>query len=113
MAFTGVEKDESNLNDLRISGTDEIKVISPMTGIYYSTPSPNEPEFVNVGDRVNLSNTLCQVEAMKLFTHISLSSVAGSGELFTSDKEYEIVRVNQSNNAQVNSGDLLFVVKPI
>ena len=113
MAFTGVEKDESNLNDLRISGTDEIKVISPMTGIYYSTPSPNEPEFVNVGDRVNLSNTLCQVEAMKLFTHISLSSVAGSGELFTSDKEYEIVRVNQSNNAQVNAGDLLFVVKPI
>jgi len=97
MSFTGVEEDASNLNDLRINGTDEIKVISPMTGIYYST----------------LSNTLCQVEAMKLFTHISLSSVAGSGELFTSDKEYEIVRVNQANNAQVNAGDLLFVVKPV
>ena len=113
MSFTGVEEDASNLNDLRISGTDEIKVISPMTGIYYSTPSPNEPEFVSVGDKVHLSNTLCQVEAMKLFTHISLSSVAGSGELFTSDKEYEIVRVNQANNAQVNAGDLLFVVKPV
>jgi len=65
MSFTGVEEDASNLNDLRISGTDEIKVISPMTGIYYSTPSPNEPEFVSVGDKVHLSNTLCQVEAMK------------------------------------------------
>jgi len=113
MAYTGVEKDASDLKDLQIAGTDEVKVISPMTGIYYSTPSPNEPEFVKVGDKVNLSQTLCQVEAMKLFTHISLSSVAGSGELFTADNEYEVVRVNQSNNAQVNAGDLLFVVKPV
>jgi len=50
---------------------------------------------------------------MKLFTHISLSSVAGSGELFTAENEYEVVRVNQANNAQVNAGDLLFVVKPV
>ena len=113
MAYTGVEKDASDVNDLLIAGTDEIKVISPMTGIYYSTPSPADPEFAKVGDKVNLSQTLCQVEAMKLFTHISLSSVAGSGELFTADKEYEVVRVNQANGAQVNSGDLLFVVKPV
>lgn len=113
MAYTGVEKDASDLNDLRITGTDEIKVISPMTGIFYSTPSPSEPEFASVGDKVNLSHTLCQVEAMKLFTHISLSSVPGSGELFTAENEYEIVRVNQANNAQVNAGDLLFVVKPV
>jgi len=113
MAYTGVEKDASDLKDLQIAGTDEVKVISPMTGIYYSTPSPNEPNFVTVGDKVNLSQTLCQVEAMKLFTHISLSSVAGSGELFTAENEYEVVRVNQANNAQVNAGDLLFVVKPV
>lgn len=113
MAYTGVDSANSDLNSLLIPGSDEIKVISPMTGIYYSTPTPNEPEFVKVGDRVNLSKTLCQVEAMKLFTHISLSSVAGSGELFTADRDYEVVRVNQANNAQVNSGDLLFVVKPI
>jgi hypothetical protein len=50
---------------------------------------------------------------MKLFTHISLSSVPGSGEVFTAENEYEVVRVNQANNAQVNSGDLLFVVKPV
>lgn len=113
MAYTGVEKADSDLNSLLIAGTNEIKVISPMTGIYYSTPTPNDPEFVKVGDKVNLSQTLCQVEAMKLFTHISLSSVMGSGELFTADHEYEIVRVNQANNAQVNGGDLLFVVKPV
>ena len=113
MAYTGVDKVNSDVQDLIITGTEEIKVISPMTGIYYSTPTPNEPEFVKVGDKVSMSNTLCQVEAMKLFTHISLSSVPGSGEVFTADKEYEVVRVNQANNAQVNTGDLLFVMKPV
>jgi len=113
MAYTGIDKADDDLSSLKISGTDELKVISPMTGIYYSTPTPNEPEFVKVGDKVNLSQTLCQVEAMKLFTHISLSSVPGSGETFTAENEYEVVRVNQANNAQVNAGDLLFVVKPV
>jgi len=113
MAYTGVDKASSDVQDLIIAGTEEIKVISPMTGIYYSTPSPNEPEFVKLGDKVSISSTLCQVEAMKLFTHISLSSVPGSGEVFTADREYEVVRVNQANNAQVNTGDLLFVMKPV
>jgi acetyl/propionyl-CoA carboxylase alpha subunit/acetyl-CoA carboxylase beta subunit len=113
MAYTGVADTGSDLSNLQIAGTDEIKVISPMTGIYYSTPSPSQPDFVKVGDKINLSHTLCQVEAMKLFTHISLSSVPGSGEAFTAENEYEVVRVNQANNAQVNSGDLLFVVKPV
>ncbi len=112
MAHTGVEKTENNLSALRIAGTDELKVMSPMTGVFYLTPSPGEPDFVSVGSKVNLSNTLCQVEAMKLFTHISLSSVPGSGEIFEVDKDYEVVRVNQANAAQVNAGDLLFVVKP-
>ena len=84
-----------------------------MTGIYYSTPSPSEPDFVAVGNRISLSNTLCQVEAMKLFTHISLSSVAGSGEIFTAEQDYEVVRANQANGDQVNAGDLLFVVRPV
>ena len=113
MAYTGVEKGSSDLQDLLIPGTDEIKVISPMTGIYYSTPSPNDPEFIKVGDHVRMENTLCQIEAMKLFTHISLSGAPGAGEIFTNDQEYEVVRINQANNAQVNTGDLLFVVKQV
>lgn len=113
MAQTGVEKSESYLSALRIPGTDELKVISPMTGVLYLTPSPGEPDFAVVGSKINLSNTLCQIEAMKLFTHISLSSVPGSGEIFDADKDYEVVRVNQANASQVNAGDMLFVVKPV
>ena len=113
MEYTGVENIESDINSLRIEGTDEIKVISPMTGIFYSTPSPNDPDYVAVGDQVKLSSTLCLVEAMKLFSQISLSSVQGAGELFKAEKSYEIVRINQSNTSQVNAGDLLFVVRPV
>ena len=79
MSYTGVDKVDSDVSTLKIAGTDELKVVSPMTGIFYSTPAPSEPEFAKVGNRVNLSQTLCQIEAMKLFTHISLSSVMGSG----------------------------------
>ena len=112
MAYTGVDTAATNLNSLRIEGTDELKVLAPMTGIYYATPSPNDPEYVEVGSQINLSTTLCQIEAMKLFSQISLSSVIGAGELFEADKSYEVVRLNQASNAQVNAGDLLFVVKP-
>ena len=113
MAYTGVDSANTSIDSLRIEGTDELKVLAPMTGIFYSTPSPNDPEYALAGDRVNLSTTICQIEAMKLFSQISLSSVMGAGELFMPDKSYEVVRVNQANNAQVNAGDLLFVVKPV
>lgn len=113
MAYTGVDKGASDLKDLLIPDTEEIKVISPMTGVYYATPSPNEDDYVKVGDKISLSTTTCQIEAMKLFTHISLSGVPGAGEIFRDDTEYQVMRVNQANNAQVNSGDLLFVVKPV
>ncbi len=113
MAYAGVDTSDSHVDSLRIEGTKELKVLAPMTGIFYTTPSPNEPEYVKVGSRINVSQTLCQMEAMKLFSQISLSSVHGAGEVFETDKTYEVVRVNQSGGAQVNTGDLLFVVKPV
>ncbi len=113
MASTGVEVEETGTDELLIEGTDEIKVLAPMTGIFYTTPTPTEPEYAPVGSKKDLGDTLCQIEAMKLFTQISLSGVKGAGEVFTADWSYEIVRVNQANGAQVNAGDLLFVVKPL
>ena len=112
MAYTGVDVAETDLNTLFIEGTNEIKVLAPMTGIFYATPSPTEPDYVTAGSKVNVSSTICQIEAMKLFTQISLTSVKGAGEVFEANKSYEVVRINQANGAQVNAGDLLFVVRP-
>lgn len=43
---------------------------SPMIGTFYRSPSPDKPAFVNVGDEVKPGQTLCIVEAMKLFNEI-------------------------------------------
>jgi acetyl-CoA carboxylase biotin carboxyl carrier protein len=43
---------------------------SPMIGTFYRSPSPDKPAFVNVGDDVKAGQTLCIVEAMKLFNEI-------------------------------------------
>ena len=116
------EIDEASGNDgkgldieqLKIEGSDEIKVLSPSTGVFYRTPSPSEPEYVNVGDIVDTEATLCQLEAMKMFTPMSLSSFSSEdGELYTSKQRYKVTRVNLTSGQQVNEGDLLFVIKPM
>ena len=45
-------------------------VRSPMVGTFYRTPSPDAKAFVEVGHRVNVGDTLCIVEAMKMMNQI-------------------------------------------
>ena len=78
-----------------------------------SVPSPTEPAFAKVGDVVENSQTLCLIEAMKLFRPVSLSTIDQQGELYSGQARYEIVRINAGNAQAVNEGDLLFVIKPV
>ena len=97
---------------IRIEGSDELKVLSPTTGIFYITPSPTEPEFVSVGQRIGVADTLCQLEAMKIFTPLSLKDFnTGDVELYPAAQQYEVTRINVSTGQQVNQGDLLFVLR--
>lgn len=45
-------------------------VHSPMVGTFYRTPSPDAKPFVEVGQKVNVGDTLCIVEAMKMMNQI-------------------------------------------
>jgi len=45
-------------------------VLSPMVGTFYRTPSPDAKAFVEVGQSVNVGDTLCIVEAMKMMNQI-------------------------------------------
>lgn len=45
-------------------------VRSPMVGTFYRTPSPDAKAFVEVGQQVNVGDTLCIVEAMKMMNQI-------------------------------------------
>ena len=98
---------------IRIDGSDELKVLSPTTGIFYSTPSPAEPEYIVEGDRIGLTDTLCQLEAFKIFTPMCIADFnTGDAYLYEPGCEYEVVRTNVASGQQVNVGDLLFVIRP-
>ncbi|MGF1762585.1 acetyl-CoA carboxylase biotin carboxyl carrier protein [Aliivibrio kagoshimensis] len=46
------------------------QVLSPMVGTFYGAPSPEAKPFVKVGQSVNVGDTLCIVEAMKMMNQI-------------------------------------------
>ena len=45
-------------------------IASPMVGTFYRKPSPDAPDFVNVGDTISEGQTLCIIEAMKVMNEI-------------------------------------------
>ncbi len=75
-------------------------VPSPIVGTFYRAPDPNSPPFVNVGDRVQVGQVLCIVEAMKLMNEIE-AEVAG-----------EILKIHPENGQPVQYGDTLFTIRP-
>lgn len=75
------------------------EILSPMVGTYYSAPSPDSEDFVKVGDKVEIGDTVCIVEAMKMINEVK-SSVAGT-----------IVAFKAENGKVVKKGDILFLVK--
>ena len=77
-----------------------LTVKSPMIGTFYRRPSPDKPLFVNVGDDVKEGQTVCIIEAMKLFNEIE-SEVSG-----------KIVKILVEDNAPVEYDQPLFLVDP-
>ena len=51
--------------------SDNLKpVISPLSGVLYRKPAPEQPPFVEEGTQVKKGQTLCLLETMKVFTKI-------------------------------------------
>jgi acetyl-CoA carboxylase biotin carboxyl carrier protein len=50
---------------------------APLVGTIYFSPKPGEPSFVKVGDKIELGQILCVIEAMKIFNEIE-SEVSGT-----------------------------------
>lgn len=77
-----------------------VEVKSPMIGTFYRSSSPDKPSFVNVGDSISVGDTICIVEAMKLFNEIE-AEVSG-----------KIVKVLVENAQPVEYDQPLFLVEP-
>ncbi len=113
-AMKGVGDSTVDLESIRIESSTEIKVLSPTTGIFYSKPTPAEPDYVRAGEVIDVNRILCQIEAFKVFTPMRLRDLnTGSEDLYPSTNEYEVIRVNVDTGQQVNFGDLLLVIKPV
>src|SRR5829696_5171247 len=53
-----------------------VTIKSPMIGTFYRKPSPDKPNFVEIGDEVSTGKVVCVIEAMKLFNEIE-SEISG------------------------------------
>tara|TARA_B100000214_G_scaffold371820_1_gene348908 strand:- start:644 stop:1114 length:471 start_codon:yes stop_codon:yes gene_type:complete len=62
--------DEVKSEEKEAINESSIEVKSPMPGTFYSSPDPESPSFVSVGDTINVGDTLCIVEAMKIMNEI-------------------------------------------
>jgi acetyl-CoA carboxylase biotin carboxyl carrier protein len=77
-----------------------ITVKSPIIGTFYRKPSPDKPNFAELGDQVSEGQVLCVVEAMKLFNEIE-SEVSGT-----------IVKILVDDSSPVEFDQPLFVIDP-
>ena len=77
-----------------------ITIKSSMIGTFYRSSSPETPSFVNVGDTIKEGDTLCIIEAMKLFNEIE-SEVSG-----------KIIKVLVDDTTPIEFDQPLFLVDP-
>ena len=86
------EKKEKTSNNIIIK--------SPMIGTFYRSPNPESDPFVSEGDSIKVGQTICIVEAMKLFNDIE-SEISG-----------KIVKILVDDNSPVEYDQPLFEVDP-
>lgn len=75
------------------------KILSPMVGTFYQSPSPDEEIYVQVGTKVTSEQVVCIVEAMKLFNEIE------------AEVDGEIAEILVKDGQLVEYGQPLFLVK--
>ncbi len=77
-----------------------ITIKSPIIGTFYRKPAPDKPNFAEVGTDVKVGDTVCVIEAMKLFNEIE-SEISG-----------KIVKVLVDDSSPVEFDQPLFLVDP-
>ncbi len=103
-----------DIKSISISNSEELKVLSPRTGIFYGSPSPEEPPFVKLHTLIDTSQPLGLIEAMKVFEPLTLNDFNQSGQdIFPQHQKFELRKIMVESGQTINQGDLLFIVKPV
>lgn len=74
-------------------------IVSPMVGVFYRAPSPDDPVFVEVGDRVERGQTIGLIEAMKVFNEV------------TAEASGVVAQISTENGQLVETGQPLLLLK--
>ncbi len=82
------------------AGRARIAQESPMVGVYYRSPSPEDPPFVSVGDQITVGQPIGLIEAMKVYSELP-SEVAG-----------RVVEIAAQNGKLVQQGQPILFVEP-
>jgi len=82
------------------SRNDLVEVKAPMVGTYYSSPAPGEAAFVQIGSRVNVGQTICILEAMKLMNELE------------AEQSGEVVEILVANGMPVEYNQVLMLLRP-
>lgn len=95
-ATTGVAPPAAPTEEKTVTGH---TVNAPMVGTFYRAPSPGAEPFIKEGQRVEVGDTLCIIEAMKLLNQIE------------SDKAGTVTAILVENGEPVEYGEPLFVIE--
>ncbi len=76
------------------------EVRAPMSGIFYRSPSPDDPPYVQIGDVVKKKQVLGLLETMKVFQKVK-SPVAG-----------KVLEILLENETPAKDNELMFVLEP-
>jgi len=77
-----------------------VKIVSPMVGTFYRAPAPDADSYVELGDSVDVGQTVCIIEAMKLMNEIE-AEVRG-----------RVAQISVENGQPVEYGQTLFLIDP-
>ena len=77
----------------------KIEVRAPMSGVFYRTPSPDQPPYVEVGDEVKKKQVLGLLETMKVFQKIK------------SPAKGKVVEIVPENETPLKDDDLIFILE--
>ncbi|MDC2974891.1 acetyl-CoA carboxylase biotin carboxyl carrier protein [Prochlorococcus sp. AH-736-K09] len=81
--------------------SDLTEITSPMVGTFYRAAAPGEEPFVEIGSQINVGQTICILEAMKLMNEIE------------SEFNAEIVEILVENGTPVEFGQVLMRIKQV
>ena len=95
-----IENDETKPVEESEIETNHITIKSPMVGTLYRSPNPESEPYINEGDTINEGQTICIIEAMKLFNEIE-SEFSG-----------KVIKILVDDISPVEFDQPLFIIDP-